>query len=86
MQKYGQKTAPIYDIRNIKNVPIALFCGTDDLLASTTDYTWLKEELEATGCLAHFSEHDVGHLGLLMPADPAHLKTIVEVANKHNGK
>ena len=65
---------------------MALFCGKLDLLASPPDYLWLKDMLEKAGSLAHFSEHEVGHLGLLMPADPSHLSLIVEVANKHNGK
>ena len=86
MKRYGQKTAPIYDISNIKNIPVALFCGTDDLLASEEDYGWLRSELDKNGSLAFFGEYDLGHLGLLMPADETHFKDIVSVLDKHNGR
>jgi len=32
---YGQSSPPLYDMGKIRDVPIALFCGSNDLLAST---------------------------------------------------
>jgi pimeloyl-ACP methyl ester carboxylesterase len=43
---YGEEIAPHYDLSQLHHFPIALFCGREDLLSSTEDYTWLSEELE----------------------------------------
>ncbi len=43
LHKYDQVTAPEYDLSKIKDVPIALFCGRNDVLASPQDYEWTKE-------------------------------------------
>lgn len=85
-KRYGQATAPLFEISNIKNIPVALYCGTDDLLSSEKDYNWLRSELDANGSLAFFGEYDLGHLGLLMPEDESHFKDIIGVLDKHNGK
>jgi lysosomal acid lipase/cholesteryl ester hydrolase len=41
--KYSQILAPEYDLSKIRDVPIALFCGRKDVLASPEDYEWTKE-------------------------------------------
>ena len=45
MEKYGQETPPEFDLSNIKDIPIALFCGKEDLLASPGDYKVLARVL-----------------------------------------
>ena len=38
-------------------------------MASPQDYHWLKETLINSGNIVDFEEYDLGHLGLLFPAD-----------------
>jgi hypothetical protein len=45
-KRYGQVEPPVYDLRKISKVPIALFCGKGDLLSSNDDFRWTKDELE----------------------------------------
>jgi len=55
---------------------VALFCGDGDLLSSTPDYEWLRDELEKSGSLCFYGEYKLGHLGLLMPEDQTHFQDI----------
>ena len=45
MQEYNQTTPPAYSLKNIKGVPIAIFGGLDDPLATAADTDWLNEQL-----------------------------------------
>ena len=45
MEIYGQNPPPDVPIHNIKKMPIGLFVGTDDRLATVDDNTWLMQEL-----------------------------------------
>jgi hypothetical protein len=45
MKIYGQKTAPLCPLENIKDFPIALFAGTLDELADPKDVDWLAQTL-----------------------------------------
>ncbi|GFS03857.1 lipase [Elysia marginata] len=47
LRKYGQKTPPLYNPRNVK-VPVAVFRGGHDSLADTTDVEWLLPQLNVT--------------------------------------
>jgi len=70
LSRYGSKEPPIYDLSKIDKVPIALFCGSTDRLASPEDYKWLKGQLLKTLC--YFKEYSLGHMGFLMPPNPLH--------------
>ena len=37
MKRYGQSTPPIYDLKQIAQIPIALFVGDKDPLANQID-------------------------------------------------
>ena len=50
-------------------MPIALFCGSTDKLASPEDYKWLKTQLNS---LVYYKEYTIGHMGFLMPPNPIH--------------
>ncbi len=86
LKRYGQKTAPLFKIENIKDIPVALFCGTEDLLSSEQDYYWLRDCLQTTGSLAFFGEYKLGHVSLLMPEDKSHFQDIIKELDRHNGK
>jgi hypothetical protein len=40
-KEYGQDDPPSFDLSEIKDFPLALFCGKEDLLASPGDYSEL---------------------------------------------
>jgi len=40
---YGQEEAPILDVSQIKDVPIAIFAGLQDNYSSIEDVHWLKD-------------------------------------------
>lgn len=42
---YAQDTPPEIAINSFSDLPIALFCGQTDKLASPHDYMWLRDEL-----------------------------------------
>lgn len=81
---YGQETPPNFNVDNIRDIPVALFCGTQDLLSSHEDYKWLKDTLEKNRSLAAFHEYPLGHLGLLMPNDEQNFKDILKVLKDYN--
>lgn len=43
MIEYGQEEAPILDVSQIKDVPIAMFAGLQDNYSSIEDVHWLKD-------------------------------------------
>ena len=78
MAKYGAPAPPVYDLNNIKGFEINLVCGKDDKLVSPKDYEIVKDLLIENGNIVHFSEYDLGHLGLLMPHDLQSTDKMVE--------
>ena len=63
MAAYGQAYPPHYNLKNVKDHKISLFCGKGDLLVSPDDYNWLNEELSENGNKVSFHEYDIGHQG-----------------------
>ena len=51
----------------IKDIPVALFAGTNDNMADPTDVKWLKEQLSEAGVLNEYHEYGDGHLSFLIP-------------------
>lgn len=45
IETYGQRDPPFIDIKEIKDVPIALFVGYHDMIANINDNRWLEQEL-----------------------------------------
>ena len=60
---------PEINLQSFKDLPISLLCGKSDLLVSSGDYTWLKNELMKANNCAYFKEYDLGHLGLIIPKE-----------------
>lgn len=83
IEKYGQPTAPEYDMSKIENLPISLICGKTDMLSSPQDYKNLKELLTKNGNDVDFKEFDVGHLGILCPKDESIVDDILSSVLKY---
>ena len=43
MKRYGSEKPPVYDLRNLKTVPVAMFVGTKDDLAVPEDTRWERD-------------------------------------------
>ena len=51
-----------YDLKNIKNIPIGLFVGKQDLLATVEDNRKLKSALDSNNVIRFYKEYDeMGH-------------------------
>ncbi len=61
MKRYGQETAPEFDLTKISKVPIGLFIGGEDELADPEDVAWLKEQLPASSIIFEKTYPDFGH-------------------------
>ena len=54
-QKYGQSDPPRVEIENLTSLPTAMFVGTSDDLADTTDAQWARDQINAAGdALKHY--------------------------------
>lgn len=63
----GQTYPPLISLETFSEVPIALFCGQNDLLASPEDYKGLYKVLKKNKNVIYFKEYFYGHLQFLVP-------------------
>lgn len=65
-QVYGQNTPPEINLQNIQSVPIGLFVGNLDQLATVDDNRWAKTQLKT---LKFYKEYNLGHLSFMIGKD-----------------
>jgi len=76
-----------YALNNIKGIPISLFVGKDDRLATVEDCKKLRWTLEYNGALDFYKEYeDMGHLTFFVGKKNEHLKDMLTVLDKYNFK
>ncbi len=75
-QVYGQSTAPEIDLTKISKVPIGLFVGNSDQLATVADNRWAKTQLKT---LKFYNEYSLGHLSFMIGKDMSYF--LVDVMN-----
>jgi len=68
MRIYGSPHPIEYDLNKICGIPIALFGGKDDKLASEEDIEWLREKLDTNVVFYNIYEK-MGHLSFLLSKD-----------------
>ena len=68
MRIYGTLRPTVYNLKNIKNIPIVLLGGKEDKLANEDDVKWLIEELKETVIYFEIFEK-MGHLTFLLSKD-----------------
>lgn len=78
-QLYNQATPPVIDLQNIKQVPIAMFVGTSDQLATVQDNEWAKTQL--TKVLKFYKEYSLGHLSFMIAKDMSYFKDVFNMLN-----
>lgn len=76
-KKYGQDTAPSIDISKISSVPIALFVGKSDELATVTDAEWIVKNL-GYNAMKHYEEVEGGHLSFLLAKDMSYFDGVLK--------
>ena len=73
---YGQSTPPLIDLQKISKVPIAMFVGNTDQLATVDDNRWAKTQLAT---LKFYKEYSLGHLSFMIGKDMSYFT--VDVMN-----
>ena len=46
IKKYGSNKPPVIDVANLSKVPIAMYVGKQDDLATTTDARWAQKSIK----------------------------------------
>ncbi len=79
------RNLPPYDLTKIKGLPVGLFVGDDDLLASVGDNRDLKAILEENGSLEFYKEYEkMGHATFFLSKDNKHINDLLPILDKYN--
>lgn len=82
LRKYGRIGPPEIKLSEIKNMPIAMFVGGDDHLATPGDAIWEREQL---GNVVHFEVmSDFDHESFMLGFDTSYITRALEVVKKYN--
>jgi gastric triacylglycerol lipase len=74
-----------YALQNIKNIPISLFVGKNDLLASPEDNRVLKNILSKNGVLEFYKEYDnMGHCTFFISKENNHMNDLLSILDRLN--
>ena len=66
MEHYRQRYPPQIDIKEITDVPIAMFVNKQDTLANVNDNRWLRDQLQS---VVHYQESEGSHASFVIGAD-----------------
>lgn len=81
---YGQATPPEYDLKKL-DFPIAMFSGSQDLLADPRDVAWTNEQLKDTVIFKH--EYYMGHMSFAIGKDMSFFTVdVMSILNHYNNK
>lgn len=80
-QVYGTSTPPLIDLPNIKQVPIAMFVGTSDQLATVDDNRWAKTQLKT---VVHYGEYNLGHMSFMVAKDMSYFNDVMRILTEHH--
>ena len=75
---YNSPEPKEYDIKSIKNFPIALFSGTEDRLADPEDVEWLRNEL-GENCVKSKAYEGMGHTAFIIAKDISWFHDVIEL-------
>ena len=80
-EHYGQDSPPLIDMLHVKSMPIALFVGTGDKLATVEDNKYLRSSLGKN--LQLYKEYNMGHLSFMIGKDMGYVKDMIDFLDKH---
>lgn len=69
-------------MKEIKDVPVALFVGKQDDLGNINDARWLKDQIEDT--LVFYEEFDASHASFTIGADMSFFDRVVQLVHYYN--
>jgi len=79
---YGQSTPPRLEFNNVKEVPVAMFCGKEDTLSHWQDCEWLAQQLN---CTVHYEElAEFDHSSFNMAKDMSYFQRVLPLLKKFN--
>lgn len=82
MQQYGQPTPPQLDISHIHQVPIAMFVGKKDGLATPSDCQWVKSQISS---VVHYNEiDDFEHGSFMVANDMSYFSEVMGLVQHYN--
>ncbi len=74
-----------YELSNIKNIPIGLFVGRQDLLATVLDNRNLKAALEFNDVIKFYKEYDnMGHATFFLSENNQHIDDLLNFLERFN--
>ena len=82
IEEYGQIEPPFIDIKEIKDVPIALFVGYHDMIANINDNRWLEQEL-GSNCV-FYQEFPASHASFLTGRDMSYFDRVIQLTLYYN--
>lgn len=74
---YGSKTPPQIDVSKISHVPIAMFVGKQDDLATPEDTRWARDEIKTTIYYEELDNFD--HGSFMLGKDMSFMKTVLKL-------
>ena len=75
--------APAIDLRNVKNVPIALIAGSKDHLSTVEDTRWALKELSRY--VVFYKEYNLGHLSYFISKDMSYFsQDVMSLMHKYH--
>jgi hypothetical protein len=73
----------LYDLKKIKNIPIALFSGKYDILSCPKDVEWLANELNKD-VVVYYKEYELGHDSFIIGKDMSYMNDVIDTINKYS--
>jgi hypothetical protein len=84
MIEYGAETPPQIPVNSIKDIPIAMFVGTSDLLGDVKDNRWLRDQLGAN--IKFYKEYEYGCSSFYIAKDMSYLEDLVVTLKNSQGQ
>lgn len=82
MQKYGTADPPAYDLKNIDKVPVAMFVGNEDVLATPTDTRWEKDQMKSVVFYKEYDDYE--HNSFILGNVAPHLDDLLALLKLYN--
>ena len=79
---YGQHTPPEIPLNKISKVPIALFVGSRDELATSEDNAWNYEQMQKA--VVYYKEWTLGHMAFMVAKDMSYFYEVGKLLNKYH--
>ena len=83
LKRYGSPQPPKIEISRIKDVPIALMVGENDVVAPLECSRWIKDNLDSN-ILKFYKEYKYGHLSFISAKDMCYLDDVDKLLKEYS--